>query len=559
MLGKNALSGYLLLASLAGAGLAAELKLETLPQKWTDAERHKFWFIGQGSKIMPVDWFLHLERKNMEQRFALPENLYRYGFVIDTSGIPGDLNKNNLPIGFATGNYDGVEFVGLTCAACHTGNIVYNGRSILIEGAPAMLNFDLFLSEMVDAMIQTSEDPAKRERFINGFPAPPDMNAFDARLKRLRTRRDINTPDHPAGFGRVDAFGHIFNQVAVEHLGNPPEVAVKPNAPASYPMLWDVAQHRFVQWNYSAPNLGVGENAVGSLMRNIGEVLGVFGEMDITRPETHIPGVTPRPQYKSSAQIENLRQIEGLLAKLESPKWPFEAPADQAVNAGRNVYKKRCEHCHSTNLDQAHYPAFPNKIGKLGTDPDLATTFLARRAPAKILEGAPKGVLLWSSRLTPRFLVFSGDELLKDLTAHLALQATPGTLQRVESLTRGTIEVAKVGLGPYYKARPLNGIWASAPYLHNGSVPTLTDLLWPAAADPQAAGAVVLRPASFCVGDGKYDPVKVGYVTYPGPACPDRTALVDTTVPGSRNIGHEYGVKLSDEDKKNLVEYLKTL
>ena len=107
----------------------------------------------------------------------------------------------------------------------------------MIEGAPSMLDFDHFLADLKD---------------------------FDARTARLLTRRRINTPAPaagPAGFGRVDAFGHIFNQVVVEHLGNPESENTTPDAPASYPALWDIAQHPFVQWNYSAPNLGVGQQA----------------------------------------------------------------------------------------------------------------------------------------------------------------------------------------------------------------------------------------------------------------------------------------------------------
>ncbi len=95
-----------------------------------------------------------------------------------------------------------------------------------------------------------------------------------------------------------------------------------------------------------------------------------------------------------------------------------------------------------------------------------------------------------------------------------------------------------------YKARPLNGTWASAPYLHNGSVPTLYALLLPPAE----------RPRTFSVGRWEYDPKQVGYVS-------DGTApfVFDTRVTGNSNRGHEYGVTLSEADRWALVEYLKTL
>lgn len=95
-----------------------------------------------------------------------------------------------------------------------------------------------------------------------------------------------------------------------------------------------------------------------------------------------------------------------------------------------------------------------------------------------------------------------------------------------------------------YKARPLNGIWASSPYLHNGSVPTLHDLLLP----------VAQRPAQFSVGRWEYDPRKVGYVS-------DGQApfVLDTTLTGNSNRGHEYGAGLAEADRWALVEYLETL
>ncbi len=95
----------------------------------------------------------------------------------------------------------------------------------------------------------------------------------------------------------------------------------------------------------------------------------------------------------------------------------------------------------------------------------------------------------------------------------------------------------------------MEGIWAAAPYLHNGSVPTLDDLLKPAAE----------RPASFPVGPA-YDPAKLGLAaqqtrfnyTYATTDCSDRNS-------GNSRCGHEYGTKLSEEEKKDLLEYLKVL
>jgi hypothetical protein len=96
-------------------------------------------------------------------------------------------------------------------------------------------------------------------------------------------------------------------------------------------------------------------------------------------------------------------------------------------------------------------------------------------------------------------------------------------------------------------ARPLDGLWLRAPYLHNGSVPTLADLLAPAD----------MRPVTFRRGIDLYDPVRVGFVST-GPAAEGRGTLYDTNLPGNSNAGHLFGVTLSDANKRALIEYLKT-
>jgi hypothetical protein len=100
-----------------------------------------------------------------------------------------------------------------------------------------------------------------------------------------------------------------------------------------------------------------------------------------------------------------------------------------------------------------------------------------------------------------------------------------------------------------YANHPLDGIWARAPYLHNGAVPTLRDLLEP----PQ------LRPKRFYRGYDVYDPDKVGFVSDVAEEGGVRFFLFDTALPGNGNDGHVYAVRLPDEDKDAIVEYMKTL
>mgnify|MGYP002757350503 CR=1 FL=1 len=124
---------------------------------------------------------------------------------------------------------------------------------------------------------------------------------------------------------------------------------------------------------------------------------------------------------------------------------------------------------------------------------------------------------------------------------------------------------------PIYRARPLNGVWATAPYLHNGSVPSLRWLLTPAAQ----------RPTAFCQGARDYDPQDVGFHVAPGgeTSCQTGETLFATSdsngpIKGNSVMGHSFegpdrpnkdypkgviGRGFSDEERLNLIEYLKTL
>ena len=105
-----------------------------------------------------------------------------------------------------------------------------------------------------------------------------------------------------------------------------------------------------------------------------------------------------------------------------------------------------------------------------------------------------------------------------------------------------------------YAARPLTGIWATAPFLHNGSVPTLYHLLLPADE----------RPATFPVGQREYDVTRLGYQIDPSElsAASDRPAasfVLDTTLSGNSNAGHEYGTDLDDAARTDLLEFMKVV
>jgi RoxA-like, cytochrome c-like len=156
------------------------------------------------------------------------------------------------------------------------------------------------------------------------------------------------------------------------------------------------------------------------------------------------------------------------------------------------------------------------------------------------------------------------------------------TVRPADAARAGDAAVAEAGSGnakediavivPHYRARPLDGVWATAPYLHNGSVPTLHDML-----TPQHE-----RPAAFCVGNRAFDPGRVGLPkdsvidlnAKDGGVCPTGLTRLDTRQVGNSNLGHSFegteadktklplgviGRGLKPEERDALVEYLKTL
>ncbi|MEE9170233.1 MAG: ribonuclease E, partial [bacterium] len=121
----------------------------------------------------------------------------------------------------------------------------------------------------------------------------------------------------------------------------------EPNAPVSYPFLWDIAQSDYVQWNGLASNAGV-----GPLGRNTGEVIGVFAILDWTaeNPGFCLSGWVSgqknkrkRIKFKSSINLVNLERLEAHLRSLKSPQWPEKFLAGLAITKkkAKNFSKKQ--------------------------------------------------------------------------------------------------------------------------------------------------------------------------------------------------------------------------
>jgi hypothetical protein len=274
-------------------------------------------------------------------------------------------------------------------------------------------------------------------------------------------------------------------------------------SPVSFPFIWDVPDNSEQHVGAEPIWIHYDGDTNSILERNIGQALGMGAVFD---PKT----------YESTLRIANLHRLEVLTRKLQAPKWPADifGPIDKSkAKAGEKIFNDTCRGCHQNRL----YP-----LTDVGTDPQRANSFGQPVAGGVPFPNAVKPIL---DSLKARAFADDGISVLDQAT----MDANP-------VIWRATGE---------YLARPLDGVWATAPYLHNGSVPTLWHLLHPSD-----------RPARFVVGNREFDPAKVGFSTE------GNGWIFETAQPGNSNIGHvgdKYGTNLTEDQKGSLLEYLKTI
>jgi mono/diheme cytochrome c family protein len=206
--------------------------------------------------------------------------------------------------------------------------------------------------------------------------------------------------------------------------------------------------------------------------------------------------------------------IRAFLMTIEPPKFPL--PIDAALaSRGQTVFADNCAKCHGDYGPGGKYPNKIVSLEKIGTDPSLV-----RGLTPAIEEHFRRS---WFTQERNR----DGKPM--------ALRYNGG-----------------------YQAPPLNGVWATAPYLHNGSVPTLYHLL-------KSDERPTVFTRSFKTGQADYNAERVGWKTtevragVPEPEKQKPRHLYDTSAPGRSNQGHTFGDALSDGERRSVIEYLKTL
>jgi hypothetical protein len=339
---------------------AVTIKVTPLEQGWDSGwevgQSQWFHHADQGTKILNYDWFLALEQPELSVlsklgKFSDPEYLQRFGFI--PSSADKGMNPDGLPVGFAVNrNFQEPQanapppypVVGLTCAACHTGQINYQGKGLRIDGGSGMVDLGKFKSALGQAMFYTNLFPWRFDRFARAVLGErynaetkaqlrKEVDEFIAKGSREKAFADSKgLYAREGGFSRTDALGLILNRVFDQVNQENASVA---DAPVNFPHIWDAPWFEWVQYNASIRT---------PMARNIGEVLGVGGMINL-------PG-TPGGDWKSTVNVPNLHRMEKQLSGdqpyggLRSPKWPEDVLGKlnvDLVKQGAELFELGCE------------------------------------------------------------------------------------------------------------------------------------------------------------------------------------------------------------------------
>jgi hypothetical protein len=391
-----------------------------------------------------------------------------------------------------------------------------------------------------------SESLEKLLRMTYGFSDTDDIGELSARMKFLGTMMvgtDPKTDETPSGYGRTDAFGRIGNLVLRG------DDAISYTAPVSLPWIWGIKYMAMLHYN---------GNSNSVMLRNVGQSLGL-GALILDKDGT------------STVNVNNLARLEALVHKIQVPRWekvfagiPELEVNQQSAIRGRQIYENSCRGCHESNQfvgpakELRMYKMMPLK--ELGTDPMAAENAVKAVGTIQFEDSIFKGVGGVKARYYERYNVSPEQQAAMEYRSLRGQEFFRDTLNGYNEQEKNGLDYGNVPVGTGYKARHLAGVWATPPYLHNGSVPSIWMLLQPEDK----------RPKVFNQKDKEYNPNTLGFVYErkknffgrPKGCGKDEAGCFDVSIVGNSNKGHSgkyYGTELSDSDKRSLIEYLKVL
>lgn len=457
---------------------------------------------------------------------ALRKAFQQWGFTSPQTiaNWPADLPLPELktPMGFTTGsvarNIPPIEVTAsnISCTACHSNpaydvNGLPNPTTIWLGTPNSSINLESYPQAIYDSFLKYGNDPKLMQAADILFPEMSKterrtltkfiLPAAKKRMKELENSLGRAVPFIGGYPGITNGLDSLHIQLSIQSREDMAPLSAFNSIP-------NIDGHMFRTsflnvGNYEIPKHDsqrsiTPEDITNEHLDNLGAMAAFF----------IVPSMGVEP-------LDDRKQIPAAQATMRFIKdvktQPFPGTINQEMaKLGSALYVVQCASCHGDYNSEGQLVSFPNYIGEIGTDP-LRIELLKSAQTAKAINNSVMGEHIHA--------------------------------------------VDPIG----YIAPPLNGIWATAPYMHNGSIPTLEHVFNPST-----------RPKKFYVGGQKlnYELVGIdgqldgqGVWTYPEGYVPwANTALFDTTKKGHSSQGHTSPFDdMSDADKRALIEYLKTL
>ncbi len=536
-LSRSFLLGLALLSGLATPTAASEVTgRKSSPPSDLDTVREQVPSWSQAD----LDFFLHGSMSTE----VIPESVLRAFIRVYPELFPtGDFQHLGLipdpafgwPIGFSRSRVDhlgGLSSVGINCAACHVGNVEAQGKSVRVLGMTSHFDAEGFFGALLAATFKSAEPNAMR-KFLAAYLAENDASGGSETATRFASEWQKQEPLIKAVL-QADPFGAKGIPPGSLHSLKPEDLQIDAHRLEHGQNLADLTQAMVRLFHNiraalhvpdevpakAPPASGPGRNDAFGLLSLV-----FFGAPQpyapvkyglvwnlSERPWVHWDGNTRSPLGRNllaalglgAPMIGNrgdldfalIQQQTELTEKIRAPRYPFSMDSAAALR-GAEHFKKACASCHTgPEGDSRLYDC-----KELGTDVNRAVSFDPSSA-----------------------------ERFNGLLARLE---TPGYAPVTQPGIRSTQK---------YWAPTLSGVWARSPYLHNGSVRTLRELL-----DKPAT-----RAKSFQRGTRVFDEEAMGYQDA-------GHYVLDTATSGNSHSGHDYGTDLPFSAKRDLIEYLKTL
>lgn len=395
---------------------------------------------------------------------------------------------HDLPIGFSQRRVQ-VDRVGLNCAVCHTGTVrdTPDSEPRIITTMPAN---NLYLQNYIKFISEVALDPRFSANIM--MPYIEQLGAKFNPLEKLVYRYIVIPQTRDALITQGARLAFLYNQ---PDWGPGRVDTFNPYKAIQFNFPMDQLDEKELIGTSDYPPIWEQKPREGLQLHWDGDNDSV-DERNLSAALG--AGVTP-----VTADFEQIKRIADWLWELPPPPYPYPINAELA-STGERIYQNNCASCHAFGGSKT---GTVNPIDQIGTDPYRLNSYTYQ---------------LLSNQNT--------------LYADVSFQGEDQRFKHFRK-TNG------------YANMPLDGVWLRAPYLHNGSVPTLRDLL----------EAPENRPKTYYRGNDVFDQEKVGFVSTVAEENDRQFFKFDTTLPGNSNSGHLYGLDLSSEEKEALIEYMKQL